>query len=112
MILIDATTPVALLSIHDLIASQGWDADAAQAEVDAEVTWPDVPLVVLSHDPASAALQAGPTAEMLWIAGQEEYTALTPGGTFKQVPDAGLYIDRDAPNRVIAAIDALVAAAG
>lgn len=110
-LLLDATTPVALQSLHTFLEPD-WDVPATQADADAAVTWPDVPLIVFSHDPSSGALGLGPTVEMLWIAGQEAYAELSRLGTFEQVEGSGHYIDHDAPNAVIQAIDRLVLATG
>lgn len=105
-LLLDPTTPLALRSLRALL-SDDWEVAATQADADEPVTWADVPLLVLSHDPATTALGLGPAAERAWTEGQRHYAELSPSGQFEQVPDAGHYIDHDAMNRVIHAIDAL-----
>jgi pimeloyl-ACP methyl ester carboxylesterase len=106
-ILLDPTTPTALLSLHDDLAALGWDAEATQAEADAAVTWPAVPLTVLSHDPALLTLGSA-AIEELWTEGQQQYGELTPDATVEAVSGSGHYIDRDATGRVLRAFDVLV----
>ena len=106
-LLLDPTTPVALASLHGLLTADGWDAEATQSDADESVTWGDVPLLVLAHDPATGALGGGAGVEWAWTEGQRDYAALSPLGQFEQVKGAGHYIDHDAMNRVIHAIDAL-----
>jgi len=106
-ILLDATTPTALLSLHDQLTATGWDAEATQAQADAAVVWPDVPLTVLAHDPALLTLGSA-AIEDLWTQGQEQYGELTPDATVEVVTGSGHYIDRDAPVRVLRSFDVLV----
>ncbi len=110
-LLLDPTTPTALASLHPQLTEMGWDADATQAEADGRVGWPEVPLVVLSHDPTEAPL-GDPVIENLWTQGQEDYGALTGNAVATPVPGAGHYVDRDAPAQVTRAIDDLVRQAG
>lgn len=106
-ILLDATTPTALLSLRDELTAIGWDPDATQAEVDAAVTWPDVPLTVLAHDPALLTL-GSVAIEELWSEGQQQYGELTADATVEVVTGAGHHIDQDDPGRVLRAFDVLV----
>jgi hypothetical protein len=89
------------------LAALNWDADAALAEMHAPVTWPDVPLLVLSHDPNLLTLGA-PAVEQVWTEGQEGYTALSPQGKQAAVPEASHYIYRDAPDRVATSVRELI----
>lgn len=106
-ILLDPTTPTALLSLHDELTAAGWDAASTQAEADAAVTWPEVPLTVLSHDPALLTL-GSEGIEELWTEGQQQYGELTTDAIVEVVPGSGHYIDRDATGRVLRAFDVLV----
>lgn len=106
-LLLDPTTSVALASLHALLSRQGWNAGAAQAETDAPASWPDVPLTVLSHDPTEVPF-GDPIVEALWTKGQRVYGQLAAGAEVEVVPGAGHYVDRDAPERVIRAIDDLI----
>jgi len=103
-ILLDPTPAAALLSLHDDLTAAGWDAEATQADLEAEVDWPTVPLTVLSHDPALQDL-GDPVIEELWTAGQQQYGALTSDATIEVVAGSGHYIDRDDPGRVLRALD-------
>lgn len=106
-LLLDPTTPLALLSVADEMAADGWDVAATQQAAAAAVTWPDVSLVVLSHDPAGLTL-GDETVEQLWTDGQREYAALTPRGTAHAVAGSGHYVDRDAPEEVVATIRRII----
>jgi pimeloyl-ACP methyl ester carboxylesterase len=110
-LLLDPTTPVALASLHRQLTTSGWDASAAQAEAEASVEWPDVPLVVLSHDPTEVPF-GDPVVENLWTQGQRDYGGLTDGATVEAVRGAGHYVDRDAPKQVVRVIDDLIRRAG
>ena len=102
-VLLDPTTKMAFAAVRSDLEQTGWDYDATVAEANAPVTWPDVTLVVLSHDPAL--LSIGPEAvEQLWTEGQQEYAALTPDGTQEAVTGSSHYVYRDAPDRVVEAI--------
>ncbi len=109
-LLLDATTPLALLSLDDVLRADGWDPDATRADADAPATWPSVPLTVLAHDPDGEPLGLGPEIEALWTQGQQIYVSLTADATFEQVPGTSHDIDRDAPARVVAEVDRLVSA--
>ena len=106
-IMLDATTQTALSSLHDDLTAMGWDAEATQDEIDAPVTWPDVPLQVLTHDPALLTLGTA-DIEDLWSEGQQQYGELTPDAIVEVVGGSGHYIDRDDPGRVLRAFDVLV----
>ena len=106
-LLLDPTTPVALRSLDESLTADGWDGAATQADADEAATWTDVPCLVLSHAPGTKALGLGPAVEALWTEGQRHYAELSSSGQFEQAPGAGHYIDHDAMNRVIHAIDAL-----
>lgn len=102
-VLLDPTTRVVMRALHADLAAEGWDAVAAEAEADAAVSWPDVPLVVLSHDPALEVLGA-PVLEELWAEGQAEYAALSAGSRHEVVTGSGHYLQHDATAVVAAAI--------
>ena len=105
-LLIDPTTPLVLRAIRDDLSGWGWDVDAIEASADADVTWPPVPLVVLSHDPATKTV--GPKAvEDLWTEGQRAYAELSPLGRQESIAGAGHYVYLDAPDRVVEAIEGL-----
>lgn len=106
-LLLDPTTPIALRSLHQLLEADGWDSAATQSDADETVTWGDIPLLVLAHDPATGALGGSAGVEAAWTDGQRQYAALSSSGRFEQVEGAGHYIDHDAMNQVIHAIDAL-----
>ena len=109
-LLLDGTTPLALLSLDDVLIADGWDPVATRADVEAPATWPPVPLSVLAHDPAGEPLGLGPAVEALWTEGQQTYVALTGDASFEQVPGTGHAIDLDAPGRVVAEIARLLEA--
>jgi pimeloyl-ACP methyl ester carboxylesterase len=102
-VLLDPTTKLAFASVRSDLEETGWDYDATVAEANAAVTWPDVGLVVLSHDPSL--LSIGPEAiERLWTEGQQEYASLTSDGRQEAVTGSSHYVYRDAPDRVVEAI--------
>lgn len=105
---LDATTPTALLSVHNDLTAAGWDAAATQADSEAPASWPDVPLTVFAHDPAGEPLGLGPDVERLWSEGQRTYITLTDDAHFEQVDGAGHYIDLDRTRRVTNEIIELV----
>lgn len=107
-VFVDPTTPVALAALAPDLAAAGWDAEGAQADMAVETPWPDVPLVVLSRDPALGSF-GNATIEDLWVEGQLAYAALTPGGTQQAVTGAGHYVHIDEPAAVVGAIDAVLA---
>jgi len=102
-VLLDPTTRLAMRSLHENLAADGWQADVAIDEAEAQVTWPDVPLVVLSHDPTRGDLGA-PAIEQLWSEGQAEYTVLSPRAHHEVVAGSGHYVYVDAPAAVVGAI--------
>ena len=110
-VLLDPTTRLALLSLREDLVGDGWDPDATIADAEAPSVWPDVPLIVLSHDPALMAL-GSEAVEALWTEGQEEYLALSPSSRREVVVGSGHYIYRDALGAVAEAIHEIVAAAG
>jgi pimeloyl-ACP methyl ester carboxylesterase len=102
-VLLDPTTRVVMHALHADLTADGWDAVAAEAEADAEVAWPVIPLVVLSHDPALGVL-GPPVVEELWTEGQAEYAALSAASRHEVVTGSGHYLHRDATPVVAAAI--------
>jgi pimeloyl-ACP methyl ester carboxylesterase len=86
-VLLDPTTPMVLRSVHAALAAAGWDADTLQADADAGVSWPRVPVRVLSHDPSLLTL-GSKEIEDLWTAGQKAYAALSPLGETPPLPAA------------------------
>lgn len=110
-VLLDPTTRLALLSLREELVDDGWDPDATIADAGAQSVWPDVPLIVLSHDPALMAL-GSEAVEALWTEGQEEYLALSPSSRREVVVGSSHYIYRDAVGAVAEAIHETVAAAG
>ncbi len=102
-VLLDPTTRLAMRSLHENLAADGWQAEVAIDEAEAQVTWPDVPLVVLSHDPTRGDLGA-PAIEQLWSEGQAEYTVLSPRAHHEVVAGSGHYVYVDAPATVVEAI--------
>lgn len=107
-LLLDPTTPLALLSLDDVLLGDGWDPAATRSDMEAPAVWPAVPLSVLAHDPVGEPLGLGPDVEALWTEGQQTYVALTTDAHFEAVPDAGHHIDRDAPGRVVTEVARLV----
>lgn len=105
---LDATTPAAVLSLHAELSTNGWDPDATQADADAPVSWPDVPVTVFAHDPAGEPLGLGPDVEELWTEGQQAYVTLTDDARFEQVEGTGHHIDLDATRYVTKEIDRLI----
>jgi len=105
-VLLDPTVPdpkgtILRAELEDL----EWDPDATIAQGRAVSTWnADVPLTVLSHDPALAIAEGTWTEadQERWSAGQREYAALTPSGTQRDVTDATHY--RSHPEVVLDAI--------
>jgi pimeloyl-ACP methyl ester carboxylesterase len=110
VVLLDATTPMALLSAQADLAGLGWDVATMQADAEAPVTWPDVPLEVLAHDPATLTM-GSEALETLWTQGQQLYATLTPLGHYEIVPHSGHFIYVDAVDRVVSAINDVVASA-
>jgi pimeloyl-ACP methyl ester carboxylesterase len=87
-----------------------YDPEATVREGDAVTHWDaDVPVTVLSHDPA-VALAGGWTADAqtAWSRGQQVYAALTSRGSQTDVMGASHYIHVDAPTVVAAAIRRLL----
>lgn len=107
-LLLDGTTPLALLSLDDVLIADGWDPVATRSDMETPATWPPVPLTVLAHDPAGEPLGLGPAVEALWTEGQQTYVALTSDASFEQVLGTGHAIDLDAPDRVVAEIARLL----
>ena len=109
-VMLDATTPLALLSLETDLANLGWDVPATQADANAEAPWPAVPLRVLAHDPALLTLGSD-TIEELWTAGQQHYAAMSPLGEYESVAGSGHYVYVDVVERVAAAINEVLALA-
>ncbi|HJK96728.1 MAG TPA: alpha/beta hydrolase [Polyangiaceae bacterium LLY-WYZ-14_1] len=97
--------------LADELDDLGWDAAATVAQGAAVTRWPsDVPLTVLSHDPALA-VSTGTWSEadqVRWSAGQRDYGMLTPSGTQRDVSDATHYVYRTRPDEVVLALRALL----
>lgn len=111
-LLLDTTTPLAMLTIHDELNAHGWNPEASQADADAPAPWPDVPLTVFAHDPADEPLGLGPDVEALWTEGQQAYATLTDDARFEQVTGTGHHIDLDATSHVASEIVRLIDEAG
>lgn len=110
-VLLDPTTRLAMRSLHENLAADGWQAEVAITEAEAQVTWPDVPLVVLSHDPTRGDLGA-PAIEQLWSEGQAEYAALSAQAHLEVVAGSGHYVYVDAPAAVVEAISEMLTVLG
>ena len=107
-VVLDGTTPSALTTARPDLEKLGWDVPATEAEVNASVTWPAVPVYVLAHDPELLTL--GSVAdEDLWTQGQQMYAALSPLGHYEVVTGSGHFIYTDAVQRVIATINTVLA---
>ena len=109
-VLLDATTPTALVSAHADLEAAGWDAVTTQIDADAPAIWPTVPLQVLAHDPSLLALGSD-ALEATWTEGQRAYATLSPLGRYEAVPGSGHFVYVDAVERVVAAIKDVLAAA-
>jgi pimeloyl-ACP methyl ester carboxylesterase len=109
VVLLDPTTPASLRDFHDELAAIGWDVEQLQADADAEVAWPGVPVRVLSHDPVLLTL-GSEDLEAAWTEGQEAYAALSKLGTYAHVPESGHFVHVDAPEAVVAAITDVIGA--
>jgi pimeloyl-ACP methyl ester carboxylesterase len=100
-------------SIHgdSLIAGYGYAPQAEYAQIRAVTRWPNVPLVVLSRDPAKAVADNQDTAaqEQIWVAGARKYAALSREGTRVVVPGASHYVYLDAPKVAAGAIRTVLA---
>jgi pimeloyl-ACP methyl ester carboxylesterase len=73
--------------------------------------WPSVPLLILSRDPDKAIAdgQATPELEKIWEAGAKRYARLSPRGSRTIVPGATHYVDLDAPETAVNAINRVLA---
>ena len=109
-VLLDATTPNAMQSVHAELEAAGWDAATTQSDADEPVAWPPVPLRVLAHDPSLLTL-GSEEAEALWTEGQQAYASLSPLGQYEAVAGSGHFVYVDVADDVVAAIDAVVAEA-
>lgn len=107
VLLLDPTIPRSVEGGGVDLAALHWDTAAATAEVLAPVSWPDVPVVVLSHDPNLLTL-ISPEVEQVWTDGQQGYAALSPQGRQEAVAGSGHYIYRDAPDQVVTALRQMV----
>ena len=107
VLLLDPTIPRSVEGGGVDLGALNWDTNAAKAEVGAPVTWPDVPVVVLSHDPSLLTL-ISPEVEQVWTEGQQSYAALSPQGRQEAVTGSTHYIYRDAPDQVARAVRELV----
>jgi len=90
------------------------DGGAAAAQGRSVATWPeDVPVVVLSHDPAwgtgSGLYTEAQQTE--WDEGQLEYAALTESGLQRDVPGAEHYIYRTHLEEVVQELEELLSSA-
>lgn len=109
-VMLDSTTPLALLSLEPDLADLGWDVPTTLADANADAPWPAVPLRVLAHDPALLTLGSD-TIEELWTAGQQHYAAMSPLGEYEAVAGSGHYVYLDAVERVASAINGVLAVA-
>jgi len=110
-VFLDPTVPEVIARYPEELVSFGFDAEATVAEAEAVTTWAsDAPVTVLSHDPELLVSEGVYTAEeqTLWDAGQDDYAALTPNGTQRDVDGSGHYIHLDAPGVAAAAIRELL----
>lgn len=107
-IFLDPTTSTALTAIAADLKATGWDVEETTAQTHEPAEWPEVPLVVLSRDPALLTL-GDATIEDLWATGQQEYASLTPDGEQRSVPGADHYVHRAAPDVVVTTIRQIVA---
>ena len=100
-------------SIHgdSIIAGYGYSPQAEYAQIRAVTHWPNIPLVVLSRDPAKAVADKQDTAaqEQIWIAGARKYATLSRKGTRVVVPGASHYVYLDAPKVAADAIRTVLA---
>ncbi|MDP9371781.1 MAG: alpha/beta hydrolase [Chloroflexota bacterium] len=88
-------------------AAVGFDPDRMIAEMRAATGFPDVPLKVLSHDPAlgpAPGVSLSAEFEARWAQGQRQCATLSPRGEQITVAGAYHYIHESAPRVVVAAI--------
>jgi len=111
-VLLDPTVPdpedtILAEELEDL----GWNVPDTIAQGQAVTSWAaDVPVTVLSHDPALA-IEMGTWSEAdqtRWSAGQAAYGMLTPSATQRDVSGATHYVYRTNPDEVVDAIVALL----
>lgn len=106
-IFLDPTVPDFATLFTEEFSGLGYDPDVTRDQGNAVITWDsDASVEVLSRDAEVAGQPAAFTIEQqeLWSAGQTVYAGLTASGSQEDVPLAGHYIYRDAPERVLAAI--------
>ncbi len=89
----------------------GMDPEVSKQQASAVTRWPfAVPVTVLSHDPEKAIATGVETTDTQrrWSEGQISYARLVPNGTQENVANATHYVQRDNPEKVADAIQALL----
>jgi pimeloyl-ACP methyl ester carboxylesterase len=96
-----------------ILESYGYDPAAIYDEIDAVKKWPSVPLTILSRDTEKAVADGQSTVELedIWDAGSKRYADLSPKGRLVVVPGATHYVDVDAPEAALDAINEVLARA-
>lgn len=110
-VFLDPTVPSFATSAPAELTQLGFDPQATATEGDAVTSWTsDASLRVLSHDGALAVSNGvfTPTDQAAWDEGQQVYAHLTANGTQTDVTGAGHYVFVDAPEVVVAEIQALL----
>jgi pimeloyl-ACP methyl ester carboxylesterase len=94
-----------------ILESYGYDPAAIYDEIDAVKKWPSVPLIILSRDTEKAVTDGQSTAELedVWDAGSKRYAHLSSKGRLVVVPGATHYVDVDAPEAALDAINEVLA---
>jgi pimeloyl-ACP methyl ester carboxylesterase len=109
MLLLDPTpsSPIKVFpGMRGALQQIGFDADSVITELDKATRFPDVPLIVLSGDPAKE--NANAEEQRVWGTGIREYAKLSSKGRFAIVSGAGHSIQDDKPDVVISEIYTLV----
>jgi len=94
-----------------ILASYGYDPTAVYDQINAVKDWPSVPLRILSRDPDKAVAngQSSVELERIWEVGAKRYARLSPKGSLTVVPDTTHYVDLDAPQAAVDAINKVLA---
>lgn len=89
-----------------ILTSYGYDQTGVNSQIRAVTRWPNVPLAILSRDPAKAVADGQATAaqEQIWTAGAIRYARLSSKGSRTVVPGATHYVYLDAPDVALSAI--------
>ncbi len=88
-LLLDGTTPTALLGLDEELTEAGWDPDPTRADAEAPASWPDVPLTVFARAPTPALRGRGPAIADFLTAGPQYYLSLTDDARLVQVEGTG-----------------------